>query len=644
MLCVKPGGGNECAASISAALASAEEGAIIQVAAGTYVENVMISRTVTLQGGWDPDFNIRDLEDFSVTILPVDSTVSVVSIQGQFADPSAVAPTLDGFVISGGRGDLGSNHGGGLRINDSNALVISNTIEDNVAFLLGGGVWVQRGAPLLQGNTIRNNRSVGLGQDAHGAGVQLENTQAVLIANMIASNVVSGTEAYGGGVEIAGTGSGQVTLERNLFISNTALIHPDAETDDLGYGGGIAVTNGQVRIDSSRLISNVAATSGGGIYVGNAAVQLSGNSIFSNSAVYGGGMFFGLAEVATYAVNGHDNVLRQNSAVRGGGLYNEGRTAALSGGLFISNTASADGGAFFIMPGGAISLTHSAVIANLAASDGGAIYNSGVFSTTNTTVSANSAGDMGGGIANLNVVSLVNTTVSDNASGSGGAGIFNASLVNTRNSLIASNVGDNCLGVLNSQGNNLEDGGTCALDQPSDMSNTPASIDALGDYGGPTPTHALAADSPAIDAGDNQTCALVDQRGVRRPLDGDADGEAVCDIGAFEYQIASTTTILSDAPDPSLVGEPFTVAFAVTAPLGLPAGVVTVTVNEDPGRCSDMLSGEMGSCVLTLTIPGTYTLAATFTGDGTYVPSGDTEAHTVRGVGFPLLYLPLVIR
>ncbi|NIP84401.1 MAG: hypothetical protein GTO03_02115, partial [Planctomycetales bacterium] len=73
-----------------------------------------------------------------------------MSIQGQFADPSAVAPTLDGFVISGGRADLGSNHGGGLRIVDSNALVISNTIKGNVAFLLGGGVWVQRGAPMLR--------------------------------------------------------------------------------------------------------------------------------------------------------------------------------------------------------------------------------------------------------------------------------------------------------------------------------------------------------------------------------------------------------------------------------------------------------------------------------------------------------------
>ena len=51
----------------------------------------------------------------------------------------------------------------------------------------------------------------------------------------------------------------------------------------------------------------------------------------------------------------------------------------------------------------------------------------------------------------------------------------------------------------------------------------------LANNGGPTQTHALVADSPAIDASpDDADCAATDQRGVRRP-----QGPA-CDIGAFE--------------------------------------------------------------------------------------------------------------
>jgi hypothetical protein len=54
-------------------------------------------------------------------------------------------------------------------------------------------------------------------------------------------------------------------------------------------------------------------------------------------------------------------------------------------------------------------------------------------------------------------------------------------------------------------------------------------IDPLGDNGGPTPTHALLTDSPAIDAGGG--CSSVDQRGVVRPKP--AAGQ--CDMGAYEF-------------------------------------------------------------------------------------------------------------
>ncbi len=51
---------------------------------------------------------------------------------------------------------------------------------------------------------------------------------------------------------------------------------------------------------------------------------------------------------------------------------------------------------------------------------------------------------------------------------------------------------------------------------------------------GPTLTHALWADSPAIDSADPASCPADDQRGTARPQDGDGDGTANCDVGAFE--------------------------------------------------------------------------------------------------------------
>ncbi len=56
----------------------------------------------------------------------------------------------------------------------------------------------------------------------------------------------------------------------------------------------------------------------------------------------------------------------------------------------------------------------------------------------------------------------------------------------------------------------------------------------LADNGGPTQTLALLPGSPAIDAGDDALCPSTDQRGEIRPQDGNNDGLAKCDIGAFE--------------------------------------------------------------------------------------------------------------
>jgi hypothetical protein len=59
-----------------------------------------------------------------------------------------------------------------------------------------------------------------------------------------------------------------------------------------------------------------------------------------------------------------------------------------------------------------------------------------------------------------------------------------------------------------------------------------AKLGPLANNGGPTRTHALLADSPAIDAGNCAFAESYDQRGRPRPIG------ASCDIGAFEFNPA----------------------------------------------------------------------------------------------------------
>ena len=118
-LCVQPGSVS-CFSTISAALSAANDGDTIQVAAGTYIEYVVITKTVTVQGGWNADFTARDPSAHPTIIRPPDASFSVVHIQGQFGVPTATRPTFDGFIVTGGGG---GNHGGGIRVTSSNAII-----------------------------------------------------------------------------------------------------------------------------------------------------------------------------------------------------------------------------------------------------------------------------------------------------------------------------------------------------------------------------------------------------------------------------------------------------------------------------------------------------------------------------------------
>ncbi len=94
---------------------------------------------------------------------------------------------------------------------------------------------------------------------------------------------------------------------------------------------------------------------------------------------------------------------------------------------------------------------------------------------------------------------------------------------------------------------------------------------------------------------------------------------------------STTTTIISDTPDPSIIGQNYTVVVAVATNLGFAAPTGTVGVSDGSGAsCTIVLSTGGGSCQMASSTPGQKTLTAVYTPNSqAFAASQDTESHTV---------------
>ena len=246
--------------------------------------------------------------------------------------------------------------------------------------------------------------------------------------------------------------------------------------------------------------------------------------------------------VASPRFPGGDTLTLVDSTVSGNsgsGIRNFGST------LIVVNATVSGNSGNGIRNGGTLMLINSTVSGNSAGEEGwpwgGGISGWGEMTLVNSTVSGNSAVD-GGGIAiacdiDLGAtLTLVHSTVSGNVASGEGSAISNSNCgmtLTVTNSLID---GD-CSGDITSGGDNIESpGDTCGFEQGTDLVNiTEGQLDLgpLQDNDGPTMTHALGADSVAIDHIPAVDCEVdEDQRGEPRP---ETDGDA-CDVGAFERQ------------------------------------------------------------------------------------------------------------
>jgi hypothetical protein len=553
----------------------------------TYVINVP-SYTYTLTGASGEDDNASgDLDiEANVTIIGEGAIKTAVDGDGNdrvfHIDPGGD----DGsFTVQIGDvtirdGNAGSAGGGIAVAGDNDTLYLSHTIVyANASAHNGGGIYNAGTLNITTSDVYSNTSSATAAYG--GGGIYSDGTLNVTDSDVY-SNTLTGSIIYGGGIYNAGTltitggslsgnearndGGGGLANGGTASLTGVTIadnIAPDLDGDDDGYGGGID-NWGVITVTSCTLSGNEADDSGGGIYnasgFGHAIATITGTVVYSNTVTdflgRGGGVY-----------NKEDTVIIASSVISGnvesggngsgGGVDNDDGTMTITDSSVSDNEASMYGGG--ISNCGTMTVTRSSLCGNDTGDTGGGVFNYGAatITVTNTTLSGNRADGGGGGIyhtgstVSLSHVTITDNTADDRMSGVGnGGGIYTGvgGTVRLQHTIVAGNsdrssapsdIHPDISGNITGDAYNLigdTTGGAGTAGTGSDIVTSAPGLGPLADNGGGTWTHALLGGSPAVDAVPAASCTLaIDQRGESRPMDGDLDHVADCDIGAYEF-------------------------------------------------------------------------------------------------------------
>ena len=440
------------------------------------------------------------------------------------------------------------NPGAGIS-NDGKLSLTNVKVFSNKSNTFAGGIYnAETGEVNMLQVEITQNTALGSGATKGGGGVW---NDGIMVINY---GIISENQAtvFGGGIYNEMTGQ----LELNFSQIDENIVN-NPTTGNSSFGGGL-FNQADFTQDPDKKGQVVIRRS-----------SFSGNK--ANGSWGSGGAISNVGNLSLDTVTISNNL----STGVGGGIDNIGTMEIYQGNIAGNSTngTSSDGGG--IETSGILTIINSAIVNNTATRYGGGIDKwLGRTWIVNSTISGNQSDQYGGGIFNnANQIELTNNTITNNTAdadmdgiGTGG-GVFNHNEPNPsvkpqslppaeittnstymvfQNTILAGNIdksgnANDCSadqnGYVTSATNNLiQDLNGCPLDgdKTNDIYNTDPKLLLLADNGGRSLTHHPKIGSPVLDSGHADGCQSDDQRTTARPFDGDADGNAICDIGAIE--------------------------------------------------------------------------------------------------------------
>lgn len=252
-------------AKIQQGIDLATSGGTVNVAAGTYYENLNINKALTLNGAGSDQTTV-DGQDLG----------SVITVGA-----GAINNLISNIKVTNGD----AAQGGG--ISNKGSLTLQNVeISNNNAGYGGGVINTNGGSLTLVGVNIHNNAATGMG-----GGIYNDMSTSVLTMN--SGSITYNTASDGAGICNGGT----------LNLNGGSIAHNTASN----RGGGIAnwVT---LTLNGATITDNTAAVSGGGIFSQSGTVTLISGSVTGNGAPIGSGIAY-----KTGTVTGDDSLVTGNT-------------------------------------------------------------------------------------------------------------------------------------------------------------------------------------------------------------------------------------------------------------------------------------------------------------------------------------------
>jgi hypothetical protein len=378
-------------------------------------------------------------------------------------------------------------------------------------------------------------------------------------------------------------GGGIYIGHSNPHVSNSTIRNNSAVSGIADWGGGgIYAEYGNPQINDNLIINNYSGHDGGGIYCGFNSPQIYNNRLVGNEAAYRGG---GIATFNFASPEILNNEIMDNQAASiGGGIYQSGGNSLIQSNVITGNYAGDGGGIACYLASPEI---YNNLLTDNEAHQGAGLWNQGSSPNIfNNTITQNSASYFGGGMYNI----------------SGMAGIVIHSNPLSANNIIYENTAEDGQSIYSSPDN-----------IPVLWHNNVEGLDGTGIYGDITEEDGNMDVDPQFEGSGEHECALTESSlcidhgintvsdnniplpetdilGNQRIWDGDNDGSAFADIGAYEYDssplgIANATTsseVISVHPNP------FTTSATIEYELIHPQSV-SITFYNQFGRQVDVI-------------------------------------------------------